>query len=85
MEKQHISLWRKIETYYHYHWMNRDLLFYIPVARPLWFMTHTQEQIDRRTNAYFARVRKIDEQIMNSLQEYIDTLQKRIDSRPPSS
>ena len=85
MEKQHISLWRKIQTYYHYHWMNRDLLFYTPVARPLWFMTHTQEQIDRRTNAYLTRVRKINEKLINSFQGYIDTLQKQIDSRSPSS
>ncbi|MDE6516965.1 MAG: hypothetical protein K2L18_03830 [Acetatifactor sp.] len=85
MKKQRISLWRKIQTYYHYHWMNRDLLFYQPVARPLWFMTHTQEQIDRRTNAYLTRVRNINEKLINSFQEYIDTLQKQKDSRSPSS
>ncbi len=85
MKEQHISLWRKIQTYYHYHWMNRDMLFYKPIARPLWFMTHTQKQIDRRTAAYLERVRKLDEKILNGVPEYLDTLQKRIESRSPSS
>lgn len=85
MEKQHISLWRKIQTCYHYHWMNRDMLFYKPIARPLWYMTHTQKQIDRRTAAYMKRVNKLDEKIYKSLLSYLDSLQERIESRSPSS
>lgn len=85
MEKEHISLWRKIQTYYHYHWMNRDMLFYKPVARPLWFMTHTKEQIDKRTTAYLDRVHKIDEKLIKQLEACLDSLQKQVDSRSPSS
>lgn len=85
MEKEHIGLWRKIQTYYHYHWMNRDMLFYKPVARPLWFMTHTKEQIDRRTAAYLDRVRKEDAKLISQLEACLASLQERIDSRSPSS
>ena len=85
MAKEYISLWRKIQTYYHYHWMNRDMLFYKPVARPLWFMTHSKEQIDRRTAAYLERVRRQDEKIISQLEAYLDTLQKQVNSESPSS
>ncbi len=85
MEKEHISLWRKIQTYYHYHWMNRDLLFYKPVARPLWFMTHTKEQIDRRTTAYLDRVHREDEKIMKQLLACLEFFQNQDDSQSPSS
>ncbi len=85
MEKERISLWRKIQTYYHYHWMNRDLLFYNPVARPLWFMTHTKEQIDRRTTAYMDRVRSENIKLTNQLIACLESFQKQKDSQSPSS
>lgn len=85
MKKEYISLWRKIQTYYHYHWMNRDLLFYTPVARPLWFMTHSKEQIDRRTAAYLKRVRRQDEKIIKMLETCLDSLQKQKNSQSTSS
>lgn len=69
MKKKRINLWQKIQLCYRYHWMNQDLILREPVARPLWFMTHTPEQIQRRyethkkltEEAYWERVRMCKE------------------------
>lgn len=83
MGKTRMNLWQKLQVCYRYHWMNLTsiTLFYTPPARPLWFLTHTMEQGERRTAAYRERNRKETEKLKAALQAYLDEMR----SRTPSS
>ncbi|MCI9072552.1 MAG: hypothetical protein HFH80_07035 [Lachnospiraceae bacterium] len=74
-----MNLWQKLQFCYRYHWMNltSTALSYTPAARPLWFLTHTMEQGERRTAAYRERHRKEVEAMKAALQAYLDEMRSR--------
>ncbi len=83
MGKTRMSLWQKLQVCYRYHWMNQTYitLSYAPVARPLWFLTHTMEQGERRVAECREQNQKETEKMTALLQNYLDEMK----SRTPSS
>ena len=74
MERKPINLWYKIRTYYRYHWMDQDLLFKAPVARPFWLMTHTDEQIRQYAATHQESMAKMDDRLIITLRSALRDL-----------
>lgn len=69
-----MNLWQKIQAFYHYHWTNQDILFHEPIARPLWYMVHTQKQIEHRIATRQAKTAKQYKYLMEYMQSALETL-----------
>lgn len=77
MRKEHISLWHKIQTFYHYSWMDWEVTFHAPIAPPSWFLTHTQEQIDQLVAAHEARIARQQAKIKESIRAFEESQKAR--------
>lgn len=70
--RKKLSLWQKIRIKFEYSWMDHDFHFTKIIARPTWFMTHNNEQIERRVAAYNVMIeknRKKDEERAQGIEE----------------
>lgn len=60
--KRKLTLWQKIKIKYEFHWMDTCYEFCEIAARPTWYLTHTQKQIDRRLAAFEVKMEEFRRQ-----------------------
>ena len=77
--KKKLTLWQKIQIKYQFHWMDTCCEFCEIAARPTWYLTHTQEQIDRRLAAFEVKMEEFRRQkaeTAQKLQQLVEELKR---------